>query len=249
LWRLAAKSDADESLTGPKLEEPYMPRKLDERAVRTGAPLANGAISIWDSEIRGFGLRIYAPTRRNPEGAKAFFINYRTLGVDRRLAIGEYPTWSALAARAEAKALRKRIDNGEDPVRERREAREAPMVRDLAKRYRREHLPRKAPSSQKADWAMIEGEILPVLRDRKVADIHFGDMAALHEANTARGKPVRANRVLSVASKMFALSLKPMAGEVEPWRDAAQGNPCRGVERNQEEGREKCFSRRPSLPP
>jgi hypothetical protein len=182
LWRLAAKSGADESLTGPKLEEPYMPTKLDERAVRTVAPPANGAISIWDSEIRGFGLRIYAPTRRNPEGAKAFFINYRTLGVERRLTIGEYPTWSALAARAEAKALRKRIDNGEDPVRERREAREAPMVKDLAERYRCEHLPRKAPSSQKADWAMIEREILPVLRDRKVADIHFGDMAALHDS-------------------------------------------------------------------
>jgi integrase len=197
-----------------------MPTKLDERSVRTAAPPANGAISIWDSEVRGFGLRVYARTRRNPQGAKAFFINYRTLGVERRLTIGEYPTWSALAARAEAKALRKRIDNGEDPVRKRREAREAPTVKDLAERYRREHLPRKALSSRKADWAMIEREILPVLRDRKVAGIHFGDMAALHEAITARGNPVRA----------------------KPWRDAAQANPCRGVERNQEEGREKFFS-------
>ena len=169
-------------------------------------------------------------------------MNYRTLGVERRLTIGEYPTWSALAARIEAKALRKRIDQGEDPASERREAREAPTVKDLAERYRAEHLPRKAPSSRKADWAMIENEVLPVLGERKVADIHFGDMAALHEAITARGNPVRANRVLSVASKMFALSLKPLAGENEPWRDAAQGNPCRGVERNQEQGREKFFS-------
>ena len=89
---------------------------------------------------------------------------------------------------------------------------------------------------------MIEREILPVLGERKVADIHFGDMASLHERITASGRPVRANSVLSVASKMFALSLKPMAGENEPWRDAAQGNPCRGIERNQEEGRERFFS-------
>jgi integrase len=219
-----------------------MPTKLDERVVKTAAPPAKGAASIWDSEIRGFGLRVYAPTRRNPEGAKTFFVNYRSLGVERRLTIGEYPTWSALAARAEAKALRKRIDLGEDPARERREAREAPTVKDLAERYKADHLPRKAPSSRKADWAMIEREILPVLGERKVAEVHFGDLKALHERITASGRSVRANRVIAVASKMFALSLKPMAGESEPWRDAAQGNPCKGIERNPEEGRERFFS-------
>jgi len=219
-----------------------MPTKLDERSVRTAPPPAKGAISIWDSEIKGFGLRVFAPTRRHPEGARSFFVNYRALGVERRLTIGDYPTWSALAARAEAKALRRRIDAGEDPARERREAREAPTVKDLAERYRREHLPRKAPSSQKADWAMIEREILPVLGERKVADIHHGDLKALHERITASGRPVRANRVLSVASKMFALSLRPQAGESEPWRDAAMGNPCKGIERNREEGRERFFS-------
>jgi integrase len=218
-----------------------MPTKLDERAVRTAKAPAKGADTIWDSEVKGFGLRVFAPTRRNPEGARSFFINYRSAGVERRLTIGDFPVWSALAARNEAKALRKRIDQGDDPARERREAREAPTVADLAERYRREHLPRKAPSSQKADWAMIEREILPVLGERKVADVHFGDMASLHERITA-SRPVRANRVLSVASKMFALSLKPMAGENEPWRDAAQGNPCRGIERNPEQGRERFFS-------
>jgi integrase len=219
-----------------------MPTKLDERTVRTAKAPAKGALSIWDSEVKGFGLRVFAPTRRNPEGARSFFVNYRSAGIERRLTIGDFPVWSALAARNEAKSLHKRIDSGEDPARERREAREAPTVADLAERYRREHLPRKAPSSRKADWAMIEREILPVLGERKVAGIHFGDMAALHRGITASGRQVRANRVLSVASKMFALSLKPMAGEDAPWRDAAQGNPVRGIERNREEGRERFFS-------
>jgi|HubBroStandDraft_2_1064218.scaffolds.fasta_scaffold67577_2 integrase len=189
-----------------------MPTKLNEGVVGTAAAPAKGAMSIWDSEIRGFGLRVYSPTRRNPHGAKTFFVNYRSLGVERRLTIGEYPTWSAKAARAEAKALRKRIDLGEDPARERREAREAPTVKDLADRYKTEHLPRKALSSRKADWAMITGEILPVLGERKVSEVHFGDLKGLHERITASGRPVRANRVIAVASKMFALSLKPMAG-------------------------------------
>jgi integrase len=219
-----------------------MPIKLDERAVRTAKAPAKGAITIWDSDDKGFGLRVSAPSRRHPGGARSFFINYWTAGIERRLTIGAFPVWSALAARSEARGLRRRIDQGEDPALARREAREAPTVKDLAERYRREHLPRKAASSQKADWAMIEREILPVLSERKVTDVHFGDMASLHERITASGRPVRANRVLSVASKMFALSLRPLAGENEPWRDAAQGNPCKGVERNPEEGRERFFS-------
>ena len=219
-----------------------MPTKLDERAVRAAAPPAKGSTTIWDSGIVGFGLRVYAPTRRCPKGRRAFFLNYWSLGVERRLTIGEFPTWSALAARNGAKALRRRIDSGEDPARDRREAREAPTVKDLAERYRREYLPRKASSSQKADWAMIAGEILPALGERKVAVAHHGDARALHERITASGRPVRANRVIAVLSKMFALSLLPQAGESEPWRDAAMGNPCKGVERNPGQGRERFFS-------
>ena len=41
-----------------------MPTKLDERAVKSAAPPTKGAISIWDSEVRGFrpeSLRADAP--------------------------------------------------------------------------------------------------------------------------------------------------------------------------------------------
>ena len=41
---------------------------------------------------------------------------------------------------------------------------------------------------------------------------------------------------------MFALSLLPMAGEDEAWRDQAQGNPAKGVRRNQEQGKERFLS-------
>ena len=64
----------------------------------------------------------------------------------------------------------------------------------------------------------------------------------MHRKITETGRPVRANRVLSVRSKMFSLSLAPMPGENAPWRNAAQGNPCKGIERNHEEGRERFFS-------
>ena len=67
--------------------------------------------------------------------------------MERRHTIGSFPDWSAKAARDEAKDLRKRIDRGEDPASDRREAREAPTVKDLAERYKANHLPRKAEQS------------------------------------------------------------------------------------------------------
>jgi integrase len=219
-----------------------MPIKLDERTVKDTPAPAKGTTTLWDDKETGFGLRIFAPTSRHPEGARSFFINYRIDSVERRLTIGPFPRWSALAARNEAKALRKRIDKGEDPALARREAREAPTVKDLAERYKAEHLPGKAKQSQASDWAMIENEILPFLGGRAVAGVHYGDIKKLHETITARGAPVRANRVLAVASKMFALSLLPMAGEDTAWRDQAQGNPVAGIKRNQEQGKERFFS-------
>jgi integrase len=219
-----------------------MPQKLTESSVKAIGPPKAGATTIWDSKITGFGVRVFAPTGRRPQGARSFFMNYRVSGRERRYTIGSFPEWSAEAARNEAKELRRRIDRGEDPASEKRERREAPTVADLAERYRIEHLPKKAKSSQTNDWQMIKNVILPRLGSRKVADVHHGDIEALHRDITANGKPIRANRVLAVASKMFSLALRPMEGEQAPWRDQAQGNPCKGVERNPEQGHERFFS-------
>jgi integrase len=64
----------------------------------------------------------------------------------------------------------------------------------------------------------------------------------MHRRITESGRPVRANRILAVASKMFSMSLVPLPGENKPWRGADLGNPCKGIERNHEEPREQFFS-------
>ena len=219
-----------------------MPTKLDERAVRTAAPPAKGAVSIWDTEIKGSACGFTRRRAAARRARRAFFVNYRSLGVERRLTIGEFPTWSALAARAEAKALRKRIDSGEDPARERREAREAPTVKDLAERYRREHLPRKAPSSQKADWAMIErrdsadprraeGRGRPSRRRQGAARKDHGERPA------GPGEPGHRGREQDVRPVALANGRRERA-----LARRGEGNPCEGIERNQEQGRERFFS-------
>ena len=214
--------------------------KLTDDLIRKTPAPAAGSITLWDGgpdRVRGFGIRINSPTKRSASGSRSFFINYRVDGREGRYTIGAYPTWTVTAARAEARELRKRIDQGEDPASEKRARRDAPTVQDLIDRYIADHLPNLSEREQVAHRTML-GEIGRHLgTDRMVTAIHHGDLQAMHSKITKSGRPVRANRILGVASKAFSLALIPLAGEDAPWRDAAMGNPCKGVERNREQGR------------
>ncbi|HYQ09281.1 MAG TPA: site-specific integrase [Xanthobacteraceae bacterium] len=194
----------------------------------------------WDDDPKatGFGVRSY------PGGGKSFFIDYRLNGRQRRYTIGPFPRWSAEAAREQAKKLRKEIDQGIDPAGDKRARRNAPTIQDLIDRYIKDHLPKKSITGHRVKDEKL---MLAVIGDRlgkhtKVADIHGGDIADMHHRITASGRPVRANRILAICSKMFSLSLVPLAGETLPWRNAAAGNPCKGVQRNREEAKERFFS-------
>jgi hypothetical protein len=47
----------------------------DERAVKSAPAPATGTVPYWDDEVTGFGGRVFAPSRRHPEGARSFFVN------------------------------------------------------------------------------------------------------------------------------------------------------------------------------
>jgi integrase len=219
-----------------------MAKKLTETVIKDIIPPERGERFVYDTEVTGFAVKLFAPTKANPKGARTFVLVYRRNGALRRFRIGAWPDWSVTATRSEAKEVRQRVDRGEDPARERRDWYEAPTMANLAERYRREHLPRKSSQSQHDDGVMIGHILKYVGADRRVADVHHGDIVALHRAITNSGHPVLANRTVSCASRVFSLALKPMAGEDKPWRDQAQGNPCRGVERNPEQAKERFLS-------
>jgi integrase len=223
-----------------------MPRgsscRLTNELVQKIEPPASGAVTWWDGDhkeaVRGFGIRVYSTGRRS------WFLNYTVRGREGRKTLGEFPTWSATAARLEAKTLRQRVNTGEDPAIETRERAAAPTVQDLIDRYADDHLPRKAATGARLndEKRMLEAIGKALVKHNKVEDVHSGDVEKMHRDITNSNGPVRANRVLSIASKMFSLSLKSRAGENRPWRDASLGNPCKGVERNREEAKERFFS-------
>jgi integrase len=217
-------------------DKPKHPVRLTNKFVAK----LTGSEMWWDDDPKatGFGVRSY------PGGGKSFFIDYRLNGVQRRFTVGPFPRWSAEAARERAKELRRGIDQGQDPAGAKRERRTAPTVQDLIDRYIADHLPKKsAVESRVKDEKKMLAEIGDKLgRHTKVAEVHGGDIQDMHRRITKSGRPVRANRILAVCSKMFSLALVPRAGETLPWRNAAQGNPCKGITRNHEEARERFFS-------
>ena len=81
------------------------------------APVPGKQVLVWDTEVRGFGLRI------SGGGAKSFIYQRRVNGTDRRVTIGRVGEISADAARRKAMALAAQFLDGKDPVVEKRRQR------------------------------------------------------------------------------------------------------------------------------
>src|SRR5437762_6426091 len=112
----------------PSIEADFMP-KIMKRTV-DAAPLPDkgkGDRFLWDTELKGFGLRI------KPTGVKSYVLKYRVGPRTRRLTIGKHGSlWTAEDARRQALDLFRRVKDGRDPAAEKLEAREALTVGSLA---------------------------------------------------------------------------------------------------------------------
>jgi integrase len=200
--------------------------RLSDKTVKAAEAPNKGNALVWDTDIRGFALRVTAA------GTKSFVLDYRAGARKRRYTIGRYPDWSVTAARNEAKALRRIVDRGEDPLSGRDEDRKAATVNRLWELYERDHLPHKRDAERDREiWAKY---LKRRFGTTKVADLRRADLRELHREITTAGKPVRANRVLALASKMLSMAVSEY--EMRP------DNPAKGIRRNPEERRERFMS-------
>jgi integrase len=206
-----------------------MPQHLTDAIIRH-LPLPEKASKIhYDGETKGFGARVTAA------GARSFVLNYVTRsGRERRMTIGDCSDWTTTAARDKAKRLRRIVDEGGDPLADIEAERAAPTIAELCDRFEAEHVIRKRVSTADDYRRMLRIHIRPHFgRHMKVADVTFADIDRLHRAVTKNGGPYRANRVVAVLSKMFALAVR--------WA-MRDDNPCKGIERNIEYGRRRYLS-------
>jgi integrase len=213
--RLADKQDRKESYA--VVSELPPPEKGNK--VYYDLPNAKG-----NDYVPGFGVRVTCA------GHRSFILNYRTKsGRERRITIGDVGVFSTVAAREEARTIKARVQQGEDPMGQLHGERGAPTVNDLCDRFVDEHLPRRRKSTQRGYKSLIENYIRPAIGNTKVADVDFQTVEKLHR-KISKHAPYQANRTVALLSTMFNRAIK-LQMRVD--------NPVRGVEKNQEEKRER----------
>ncbi len=201
--------------------------KLTKHIVESAKPDPERDVFIWDTQLPGFGLRVY------PSGKRKYILQYRTKSSrQRRLVIGPHGPLTAEKARDTARDLLAQVHGGGDPAGDIKATREAPTVADLAADYLQRHaIPNKRPESVRNDRSMLDRLILPQLGKVKVAAVNRRDIELIH--NSLRERPYQANRVLALLSKMFNLAM------AWGWRG---DNPARGIPRFHEDRRQRWLS-------
>jgi integrase len=201
-------------------------KKINQQTVKALTAPEAGSRIVWDSELKGFGVRVTAG------GAITYVLDYRVHRRQRRYKIGRHPEWSAEAARRKAAELKPRIADGYDPLEEKQKASGEPTVAELAAEYLERHaIPNKRPGSLRNDREMIDGIIKPKLGRLRLAAVGRRDLEAL--AASLKATPYRANRCLALLSHMFT--------KANEWKWAT-ANPARGIRRYQEDRRERWLS-------
>jgi integrase len=118
----------------------------------------------WDDDIKGFGVVV------QPSGVKSYLYRYRTPeGEDRRPTIGKHGALTPDQARSKAEEMRQAVFGGADPLKEKRERRQAATVADVLDSYlASEAFKGKAPSTRLTDKGRIERHLKPLLGRRPV---------------------------------------------------------------------------------
>jgi integrase len=134
---------------------------------------------IWDDDLPGFGLRVFA------SGKRSYLIQYRSAGRSRRYTIGLHGVWTAELARKEAKVQLGRVAQGDNPAEERQLDHKAITVKELCDLYLNDlkaglilgkgGRPKKATTIV-TDTGRIHRHIVPLIGTRRVKDLSKADV-------------------------------------------------------------------------
>jgi integrase len=222
--------------------------KLTEKVLREAEPIVGRDYQIFDSDVRGFAVCVYRG------GGRAFTLDYRHAGRQRRMTFGRWPEWSVAAARERAKEIRREIDAGADPLAQRGALREAPRVDDLIERYCAQHLPKLAERNAADQRSALAKMVAPAWGRKLVTEITSTDVDKLlsmvaegrarphkekpnnraRKLQPAKPTPVRANRIGEILRKMFTLAIQ--------W-GWCEDNPAQRFHRRIETARERFLSK------
>lgn len=152
--------------------------KLTKRTV-DAADIRETDYFIWDDDLPGFGLRVFA------SGKRSYLIQYRAAGRTRRYTIGLHGVWTPETARQEAKAQLGRVARGDNPAEERQLDHKAITVKELCALYVADlnaglilgkgGRPKKTTTIG-TDTGRIDRHIIPLIGPRRVKDLSNADI-------------------------------------------------------------------------
>lgn len=192
----------------------------------------DGEYFVWDASLAGFGVRVQTT------GAMSYVVKYRAgtgrAAPTRRMTLGRVGTLTPDEARALARKTLGSVAHGADPAAQRAAEKRASTLAEVAELFLVEHVEAKRASSSASSYRdVLERLALPDLGKRKAEKITTAEIQRLH--SKLANSPYQANRLLRVLSSLFSFAAKVHAVPIG-------FNPCRGIERFPEDGRERYLT-------
>ena len=201
--------------------------KLTQAAADRLSVPAEKAVTYWDNQCPGFGLRV------SPRNRRTWLAMYRVAGKSVMQTLGTMAQVPKVdEARARARASMTQARDGVNPVEERREAKreaaaKALTFREVAERFLVEHVERNsAPKYAREVRRILDHDVLPLWRDRPAREIAKQDINDLLDAKadsrerkrkgTRDGATVQANRTLTRLRTLFRWAIDMDLIETDP---------------------------------
>lgn len=211
-----------------------MKGKISKRAVDALKRRKSGDVWLWDTELRGFGVRVM------PSGVTSFAVSYYAPGlhlVRRRVTLGAYGPLTVDEARRAATAILARVENGDDPAQEKADGRRAATEETVEKIFAEYITYQKGlrkPRTVEFYESLGKLYIIPAMGKLPIAKITTRLVASLHRKIGNDGKAVTANRVSRL--------LRAFWGWAEKKEYVSGKNPASKIDEYPEEGRQRFLN-------
>ncbi|MCV9909971.1 site-specific integrase [Brucella sp. HL-2] len=154
--------------------------KLTKRIIDAFEPSSQGEQYLWDSELKGFGVRMM------PSGIGSYIIKYRNAeGRQRKMVLGRVGALTPDEARQLAREKIGEVFKGNDPSADRARLRQSITVSELCALYLEDAKPRLKPNTYSINEGQLRSHINPLIGNRTVVSLTRADIVKLQNDITA----------------------------------------------------------------
>ncbi len=214
--------------------------KITKRIVDAFEPDPSGERFLWDTELKGFGVRMM------PSGVASYIIKYRNAEArQRKMTIGRVGTLTPEEGRRLARDKLAEVQKGADPSAERQQIRRSITISELCDLYLKDAEGKIKASTMAMDRSRIERHVKPLIGNRTVASLTPADVARMQSdiigGKTAKVREGRGGHTTGgrgVAGRTVGMLASIL--EYARKRGVMSENVARGVKRPPE-GKQKRF--------